>query len=150
MIDATLRVRPRTMEPKPPNVLIAYDGSEPSRRALDRVRTFMPNASVAVISVAAPVYRNPTLPQFADEDEEQRQKESLAEAQARLAESGFDARTTAPVGDAAAEIVRVADQSGADLIVLGARGLNPVKRLVLGSVSTKVLHQATCDVLVVK
>jgi nucleotide-binding universal stress UspA family protein len=138
------------MEPKPPNVLIAYDGSEPSGRALDRVRTFMPNASVAVVTVAGPVYRNPTLPKFADEDEEAKQQAALAEAKARLGESGIEARSAAPVGDAAAEIVRIAKESGADLIVLGARGLNPLKRLLLGSVSTKVLHEAPCDVLVVK
>jgi nucleotide-binding universal stress UspA family protein len=138
------------MDPKPPNVLIAYDGSEPSRRALDRVRTFMPNAFVAVVSVAAPVYRDPTLAKFADEAEAQRQAAAVADATARLAESGIEARTAAPVGEAAAEIVRVAEESGADVIVLGARGLNPVKRLVLGSVSTKVLHQAACDVWVVK
>jgi nucleotide-binding universal stress UspA family protein len=138
------------MEPKPPNVLIAYDGSEPSQRALDRVRAFMPNASVAVVTVAAPVYRNPTLPKFADHIEEEHQQAALAEAKARLAETGIEARTAAPVGDAAAEIVRVAGEAGADLIVLGARGLNPLKRLVLGSVSTKVLHDAPCDVLVVK
>jgi nucleotide-binding universal stress UspA family protein len=138
------------MEPKPPNVLIAYDGSEPSRRALDRVRTFMPNASVAVVTVAPPVYRDPRAAKFADDDEEQRQQAALAEARARLSESGIDAHTTAPVGDAAAEIVRVARESGAELVVLGARGLNPLKRLVLGSVSTKVLHHAPCDVLVVK
>jgi nucleotide-binding universal stress UspA family protein len=138
------------MKPKPPNVLIAYDGSEPARRALDRVRTFMPHASVAVVTVAAPVYRNPTLVKFADDFEEERQQAALAEAKALLAESGMDARTAAPVGDEAAEIVRVAEESGADLIVLGARGLNQLKRLVLGSVSTKVLHKSPCDVLVVK
>jgi nucleotide-binding universal stress UspA family protein len=138
------------MEPRPPNVLIAYDGSEPSRRALDRVRTFMPNASVALVSVAAPVYRDPTLSKFAAEDDERRRQAALAEAKALLAESGIEARGAAPVGDAAAEIVRVAKESGADLVVLGARGLNPLKRLILGSVSTKVLHEAPCDVLVVK
>lgn len=110
----------------------------------------MANASVAVVTVAPPVYRSPRLAKFADDDEAQRQQAELAEATALLAESGIDARSAAPVGDAAAEIVRVAEESGADLIVLGARGLNPVKRLVLGSVSTKVLHQAPCDVLVVK
>ena len=77
-------------------------------------------------------------------------QEALAEAKALLAESGIEARSTAPVGDAAAEIVGVAKESGAYLVVLGARGLNPLKRLVLGSVSTKVLHDAPCDVLVVK
>ena len=38
----------------------------------------------------------------------------------------------------------------AELIVIGARSLGTVKRLVLGSVSTKVMHDANCDVLIVK
>jgi nucleotide-binding universal stress UspA family protein len=130
--------------------LIAYDGSEPARRALDRIRMFIPNARVAIVTVAAPVYRDPGVVKFADRIEEERQQEALAEAKAVLAESGIDAGSASPVGDAAVEIVRAAKESGADLIVLGARGLNPLKRLVLGSVSTKVLHQAPCDVLVVK
>jgi nucleotide-binding universal stress UspA family protein len=134
----------------PPNVLIAYDGSKAARRALDRVRTMLPSANVAVVAVAAPVYRDPRFAKFAMEDDEQQQQAALAEAKAQLAESGIDARTSAPVGDAADEIVRVAEESGADLVVLGARGLNPLKRLVLGSVSTKVLQRAPCDVLVVK
>jgi nucleotide-binding universal stress UspA family protein len=110
----------------------------------------MPDASVAVVTVAAPVYSNPTLAKFADEAEAERQQSALAEAKTLLAESAIDAPSAAPVGDAADEIVRVAQESGADLIVLGARGLNPLKRLVLGSVSTNVLHRAPCDVLVVK
>jgi nucleotide-binding universal stress UspA family protein len=138
------------MEPGQLNVLIAYDGSEPSRRALDRVRTFMSNASVAVVTVAAPVYGDPSLAKFADEQEEKRQQAALEEAKAILAVNGIEARTTAPVGDAADEIVRIAREAEADVLVLGARGLNPVKRLVLGSVSTKVLHNAPCDLLIVK
>ena len=138
------------MDPKQPNVLVAYDGSEPSRRALHRVMTFMADATVAVVTVASPVYSDPRLAKFADEAGEEWQQKALAEAKARLAESGIEARSSAPVGTAATEIVRIAEESGADLIVLGARGLNPLKRLVLGSVSTKVLHEAPCDVLVVK
>ena len=46
-------------------------------------------------------------------------------------------------------IVQEAEESGADLIVVGTRGLNAAKRLVLGSVSTNVVHHAPCDVLVV-
>src|SRR4051794_31798146 len=106
------------MEPRAPNVLIAYDGSESSRRALDRVRTFMPNASVAVVTVAPPVYRDPLSSKFADEVDEKLQRAAAAEAEARLAESGISARSAMPVGDAAAEIVRIGEESGADLIVL--------------------------------
>ncbi|MDQ3859778.1 MAG: universal stress protein [Actinomycetota bacterium] len=133
-----------------PRVLVAYDGSEPARRALARVARFMPKASVAIIAVAEPIYRDPRYTGFADRNEEARQREALSEARETLAESAIDATTAAPVGQAADEIVRTARESEADLVVLGARGLNPVKRLVLGSVSTKVLHEAPCDVLVVK
>jgi nucleotide-binding universal stress UspA family protein len=38
----------------------------------------------------------------------------------------------------------------ADLIIVGTRGLNTAQRLLLGSVSTKVMHHAPCDVLVVR
>jgi nucleotide-binding universal stress UspA family protein len=133
-----------------PRILVAYDGSEPARRALARVARFVPGASVAIVSVAEPIYRDARYTGFADPDEEKRQKDALEEARAVLAESGIEATTAAPVGKAADEIVRTATEAEANLIVLGARGLNPVKRLVLGSVSTKVLHEAPCDVLVVK
>ena len=133
-----------------PRVLIAYDGSEPARRGLDRVVKFMPEASVAIVTVAEPIYRDRRYSGYADPSEEERQRQTLAEAREVLRKAGLEARTAAPVGPAAEEIVRTARDAEADLVVLGARGLNPVKRLVLGSVSTKVLHEAPCDVLVVK
>jgi nucleotide-binding universal stress UspA family protein len=42
------------------------------------------------------------------------------------------------------------EQIGADLIVVGSRGLGPVKRLLVGSVSEGVVHHAKCSVLVVR
>jgi nucleotide-binding universal stress UspA family protein len=56
----------------------------------------------------------------------------------------------APVGDPADEILKAAKQIEAELIVMGARSLGTVERLVLGSVSTKIMHEAGCDVLIVK
>ena len=53
-------------------------------------------------------------------------------------------------GDPADSILTVAEQVGADLIVVGARGLGAVERFVRGSVSTKVSHHAPCDVLIVE
>jgi nucleotide-binding universal stress UspA family protein len=53
-------------------------------------------------------------------------------------------------GDPREEIPALAEQWTADLVVIGARGLGAVKRLVLGSVSTAVVHAAHCAVLVVK
>jgi nucleotide-binding universal stress UspA family protein len=56
----------------------------------------------------------------------------------------------ARIGDAADEIVNVAEEIGADLIVLGCHERGTVERILLGSVSSKVLHQARCPVLVAR
>jgi nucleotide-binding universal stress UspA family protein len=53
-------------------------------------------------------------------------------------------------GDPADAILSVADAEGADLIVVGARGLGAVGRFLRGSVSTKVSHHSPCDVLIVE
>jgi nucleotide-binding universal stress UspA family protein len=64
---------------------------------------------------------------------------------------GFDGSEQAQKAtERAAELVQEAEESGADLIVVGTRGLNAAKRLVLGSVSTNVVQHAPCDVLVVR
>lgn len=54
------------------------------------------------------------------------------------------------VGDPAVEIVRLAHIYQADLIVIGTRGLTGMKRILQGSVSSQVLADAPCSVLVVK
>lgn len=54
------------------------------------------------------------------------------------------------VGEPAEEIVDLARLEAYELIVMGSRGLSPVKELLLGSVSNRVLHTAPCPVLVVR
>ena len=53
-------------------------------------------------------------------------------------------------GDPAQEIVRLANIHQADLILIGNRGLTGIKRIVNGSVSSQVMEEAHCSVLVVK
>lgn len=53
-------------------------------------------------------------------------------------------------GDTTAEICGAARRIGADLIVVGSRGLGPLKRLLMGSVSQKVGQHADCACLIVK
>jgi nucleotide-binding universal stress UspA family protein len=55
----------------------------------------------------------------------------------------------AAVGDTATEIVKAANSMNADLIVMGRRGLSPVVKLLLGSVTQKVLHRTNRNVLIV-
>jgi universal stress protein A len=53
-------------------------------------------------------------------------------------------------GDPADEILRLADEIGADLIVMGSHGRTGVLRVLMGSVSRKVLDRAKCPVLIVR
>jgi len=53
-------------------------------------------------------------------------------------------------GDPSEEIIRLANIYQADLIVIGSRGLTGVKRIIQGSVSSQVVENAHCSVLVVK
>ncbi len=59
-----------------------------------------------------------------------------------------DTRTS--FGDPATEIVAIAKQLGVELIVMGSRGQSPMRELLLGSVSDKVLRHAKCPVTVVR
>lgn len=53
-------------------------------------------------------------------------------------------------GDPANSICNIATEEGYDLIIMGSRGRNPFNGLLLGSVSTRVLHFSPCPVLIVK
>jgi nucleotide-binding universal stress UspA family protein len=53
-------------------------------------------------------------------------------------------------GEPYAEILRVAEDDGCDLIVMGTHGRTGLRRLLMGSVAEQVLRQASCPVLTVK
>ena len=74
---------------------------------------------------------------------------ALAEAREYLEGRGIDAVYIEGHGNPADVMVQEAEESKADLIVVGARGLSAAKRITMGSVSTNVVHHAPCDVLVV-
>jgi nucleotide-binding universal stress UspA family protein len=68
----------------------------------------------------------------------------------KLVKAGFTVTEAPRLGRPADEIITVARQKQADLIVMGAQGLGAVGRFFLGSVSTKVAQHSSCSVLVVR
>lgn len=70
-------------------------------------------------------------------------------ATATLRSAGMEANSNHRIGDAAEEILRTADSLGTDTIVIGTRGRTGIGRLILGSVTRKVLRHAAESVLVV-
>jgi nucleotide-binding universal stress UspA family protein len=74
-------------------------------------------------------------------------REILARTEADLRQQGMDCTTRIDEGDPADVLVSLATECGADLLVIGNKGMN---RRVLGSVPNTVTHKAPCSVLVVK
>jgi nucleotide-binding universal stress UspA family protein len=67
-----------------------------------------------------------------------------------LRAAGLEVETLAREGDPADAILDVAEQRGADLIVVGNKGMTGAKRFLLGSVPNKVSHHAPCSVLIIR
>ena len=83
------------------------------------------------------------------EDEVRAEVESiLAEAAAEIEGQGVAVERYAVPGNAAEAILEVAESQGADLVVVGSRGMGGARRF-LGSVPNSVSHHAPCSVLIV-
>ena len=75
---------------------------------------------------------------------------TLRDAAEEIEETGIEVTTFAREGDPADAILDVAEERGADLIVVGNKGMTGAKRFLLGSVPNKVSHHAPCSVLIVR
>lgn len=129
-------------------ILLAYDGGEPAKRALDQTIELALHfgAEVGVISVVPSRGRNPIDPW----DDRTVHAEELLEARKRLQEAGIEADLLEPGGDVAKTIERVADERGYDTIVVGTRGLGALAKTIQGSVSEHVATHAHTTVVVAR
>ena len=131
-------------------IIVGYDGSEPAKRALARAAMVADERTrIVVVAIAEPYPRSGvTIPANQDAAEIQRRRAELDDARAILSERGVEAELVQARGDAA-EILIEASRD-ANLVIVGSRKLNRIQRLVLGSVSAKVVRDAACDVLVIR
>lgn len=77
-------------------------------------------------------------------------KSLLQKSEAQLKEAGLQCTTRVEVGEPREVICKIAKEEEADFLVLGSRGLGSMQRLMLGSVTEFVVHQAPCSVIVVR
>jgi nucleotide-binding universal stress UspA family protein len=139
-----VRGRPRELV----TAVIAIDGSPQSRTAARFFATLPLDRALTVRLVGVVEQSRPG----PIRDVAERRRGELDGA-LRAVAADFRAKTAAvknmvTVGSPAVEVLEAA--KFADLVVLGARGLGRMDRLLLGSVSERVLHHARCPVLVVR
>ena len=143
-------------------ILFATDGSAAAGEAGEVLAgmTIFAGATIRVLSVAevvrpwhtgiAPTMYRQVIDAYAEDLEvAKREHEAVARAAGeRLEAAGRAVDVEVRVGDAAVEILEEAAAWGADLIVMGSRGLTGLKRLVLGSVARNVLQGSPGSVLI--
>ena len=139
-------------------IVVGTDGSETARRAVSAAADLarLAGASLELVSAYSP---RPAVQgeMFAVPDDVQwlvNPREivdaTLAEAVERLDGTGLAVRTYAREGDPADAILDVAEEQGADLIVVGNKGMTGARRFLLGSVPNRISHHAPCSVLIVR
>jgi nucleotide-binding universal stress UspA family protein len=134
-------------------ILVGYDGSRPSEKALE-VAFGLANqldSTVEVVAVVQPPEPAPSVELHAVLDDGREHYEKALRGIAQVAnEKGIRIETDVIVGHAAEQIIQRAERSRADLIVLGHRGISKFEKLIMGSVSERVLAYAHCPVLVTR
>jgi nucleotide-binding universal stress UspA family protein len=147
----------------PTKILLATDGSEEAKLAFASAADLSKKTGselhvvyvghMPLVSYESPgaITLDPDLSGRMQEGAEQEARRKLDEQVRQVGKTdGEVAEMHARVGRPDAEIVGLADELGAGLIVLGSRGLGPLRRALMGSVSDSVVRHAHCPVLVVR
>jgi nucleotide-binding universal stress UspA family protein len=144
-------------------MLVAIDGSEHAAHALNYALDLAENYSSTVVIIN--VYHRVYIPYSADFDVPTLElSEKLTEAEKKqhqtlLSETLKNAKKKKPTlnittklvkGRPADKIIETAKEGDFNLVVIGSRGLDGIKQLLLGSVSDRVADQAPCPVLIVR
>lgn len=137
-------------------VLVPFDGSENSKRALQYVIDLDTRpAEVHVLNVQhEPViygeYVTANMLEELNNSLLTKSRQVLTEAAEALQAAGVQHQTHAALGNVAEQVNDAVKRLGCDTVVMGTRGLGSFSGLMLGSVATRVIHEVSVPVLLVK
>ena len=134
-------------------IVVPTDGSENAKRALEHAlavadRNQAELIVVHVANIVSAISGGYVSEQIA-EDMEETGKEILNDVVKEIP-AGVKVKSVFEVGSPGPALLAVAKKYNADLIVMGSRGLGPLKGLFMGSVSSYVTSHSTCPVLIIK
>jgi nucleotide-binding universal stress UspA family protein len=142
------------------SIVVGTDGSETAGKAVLQATELarQVGASVSLVSAYEPVSGNRLREEKREVPKDlewmvnprEDVEATLKEAAEKLEGAGVKVDTYAREGDAADAILDVAEETKADLIVVGNKGMTGTKRFLLGSVPNKVSHHAPCSVLIIR
>ena len=137
------------------NILIAYDGSEHARKAVmiaaDLAREHGSGSRLWIVTVMEEPGRELGEPYLSRLIAERTMAgQALIDEATALVKDGVDLRSDLMFGAPADCIVQVARTRDCDLIVMGTRGLSPIREVLVGSQAQKVISHAPCPVLMIK
>ena len=142
------------------SIVVGTDGSETAGKAVLQATELarQVGASVSLVSAYEPVSGNRLREEKREVPKDMEWmvnpredvEATLNDAAERVEGAGVKVDTFAREGDAADAILDVAEETHADLIVVGNKGMTGTKRFLLGSVPNKVSHHAPCSVLIIR
>lgn len=141
-------------------ILVGTDGSETAAEAVRQARELakLSGATLSLVSAFSPVPERKVKDQLreapADVQYEIGPREDvnliLDAAAAEARKDGLEVQTHPVEGDPGEAILNVAEETGADLIVVGNKGMTGARRFLLGSVPNNISHHAPCSVMIVR
>ena len=136
-------------------VLVAFDGTPFSEKALAHAFDVYPDASITALHVIDYIEESYSAKALVGDEAlreraRDRSAELLAEAEAKAAEHGREIKTASEVGKSADQIIEYAETHGVDVIVIGSHGRSGISRVLLGSVAETVMRRASLPVTVVR
>jgi nucleotide-binding universal stress UspA family protein len=141
---------PEDRRTAPRTAVAGVDFSEASVRAAQIALQLMPEGGALHLIHVMPRERTLLEPWLPEQEYERLVQHNFRRLRARLGDPhGVDVTDVTRAGDAARALLAYAEETNADVVVTGSHGLGFVSRVVLGSVTTKVLRAAPCAVLVV-
>lgn len=141
------------------NILVAYDGSDLSRKALEEAKIQIDSnieTNLHLISVVTQIgpAAHQGVAQNIQKEVAGKLHSQLEEIEKELLNDGLQVQTEVIIDDkqrnAGHNIIEYAKENNIDIIMIGNRGLGNVKGLFLGSVSSQVIQHADCHVYVIK
>ena len=135
-------------------ILLAADGSENAIRAAKeaiKLAKLVEGSLIDIVFVADfEKAKRDVLYAASPESLEFERRRKVAPIEQLVKEAGISVKVTILKGAPGPEIVRYANETHADIVVIGSRGLNSLQEMVLGSVSHKVMKRVNCPALIVK